>query len=485
MHDNFETYFTFSSASILKELTSYARGFSLHIGVPFGPYSIVLTAYTGCAATEIGGETVTRAFGLAKSQQHATNDDLNQYRNIRMIIVDEVSFLDHDLHLKKLSNNLQMFTQCRDYKYGKRPIVFLGDFRQLSPVGGTNILSLPNSLYWTEAINCLVELKGTHRFKKCKEMSEIMSAMHQVGLSSKHREMLNSRVINGTTVRIPSTDKSRIATFRNSLRSHHNRDIFREYLLQKHSDCDEYNIPKTALIIKSKMFWGKSNQPLNPTFRKVVFEYCTDADIENSRKKKCDPFLTLIKGCPLMGTENTNVSSGVANGTCATFEQAIFKTGKKAKPIKLYGKWVYSIDIDDVSHLILRWTDSQYRGTFKVFPKKGSFAVRFPIWDDHGRIKRLNQTLNITHFPVLLNYATTGHKLQGKSLDHLIISEWNATENWAYVVLSRVRTLDGLFLFEPIPLDINFEPSEKYKNMMKRLRTKLAKIEDVQDLYVQ
>ena len=443
----------------------------------------MLTAYTGCAATEIGGDTTTRALGLAKSQQHATNDDLQKYRNMRMVVVDEVSFLDHDKDLKKLSDNLQMYTECRDFTFGKRPIIFLGDFRQLLPVKGKSILHFRDGQYWDEAINCAVQLKGTHRFNNCAMFREIMPELHQNGLSAEHRKILNSRHINGTTVKIPSIDKTRVATFHNRKRSDYNQKVFREYLFHHHRDCNETNTPKSALVIKANMHWGKSNQPLNPTFRKVLFEHCTDAHIENSRKKKCDPFLTLIHGCPTMGTENKNVSAGIANGTCATFERAIFKSGKKAKPIQMYGKWVYAIDIDDVDHLVLRWTDSQYQGTFQVRPKTAMFTVQFPIWDENCKISRLNQSMSITHFPLLLNYATTGHKLQGKSLDKLVIAEWSTTENWAYVVLSRVRTLQGLFLTEPIPLNIVFEPSHAYKDMMCHLQGKLAQISDVLHIY--
>ena len=52
-----------------------------------------------------------------------------------------------------------------------------------------------------------------------------------------------------------------------------------------------------------------------------------------------------------------------------------------------------------------------------------------------------------------MNDATTGHKLQGMSKDKLIIVSWSFIPNWIYVVLSRVRTLKGLFLLRPLPTD--------------------------------
>ena len=40
------------------------------------------------------------------------------------------------------------------------------------------------------------------------------------------------------------------------------------------------------------------------------------------------------------------------------------------------------------------------------------------------------------------NSATTGYKLQGVSLNQMVVRFWNySTPNWIYAVLSRVRTL--------------------------------------------
>ena len=54
--------------------------------------------------------------------------------------------------------------------------------------------------------------------------------------------------------------------------------------------------------------------------------------------------------------------------------------------------------------------------------------------------------LKMRQFPVHVNNATTGHKLQGTSLDALFISNWSYVRNWPYVMLFRVRKLEGLFL---------------------------------------
>jgi len=75
--------------------------------------------------------------------------------------------------------------------------------------------------------------------------------------------------------------------------------------------------------------------------------------------------------------------------------------------------------------------------------------------------------------PVNLNDATTGHKLQGMSKDAIIISSWptgGLFRNWEYTVLSRVRTLEGLYLFQEISLDKSFAPSEELSAYFKRAK---------------
>lgn len=472
-------------STLLDALMSYARKFSQNIGYGFHRGSIRLTAYTGCAATEIGGDTTTREFKLARTSKSAKIEDISEFKDLRMVVVDEVSFLDHDRDLQKLSDNLQNFTECREHMFGSRPIVFLGDFRQLFPVGGKSILEFPGSMLWERAINCMVELKGTHRFAKCPALKEIMPALHQKGLSDEHRETLNSRVIDGEKVTFPDLNKARVATFHNANRCDHNNLVFREYLQNYHANCnlEENNIPRTAIVIKCRPCWGQSKQPLSATFRKILFEYCSDSHLCNARNEKCDPFLTLISQCPVMGTKNTDVANGIANGTCATFERAVFRPGKSAYPIQLYGKWVYAIDIEDVDYLVLKWSDSKFKGRFKIKPESGAFRAKFPVWSENGSMTRLPQTLAIEHFPILVNYATTGHKLQGKSVNCLVVSEWSKAENWAYVVLSRVRTLEGLYLTSPIPLDISFEPSKAYFEMMEKVKRYLVATTDTKDFW--
>ena len=125
-------------------------------------------------ATEIGGDTAHRIFGLNNRNDSAPLNKIDLFRDTRINIVDEISFADYDRDLTKLSHNLQAYTECREHQFGKCAIVFLGDFCQLPPVGDNCIYHHPHGIYWEQALTNMVELKGTHRYHNCTHIQRIM-----------------------------------------------------------------------------------------------------------------------------------------------------------------------------------------------------------------------------------------------------------------------------------------------------------------------
>ena len=73
-----------------------------------------------------------------------------------------------------------------------------------------------------------------------------------------------------------------------------------------------------------------------------------------------------------------------------------------------------------------------------------------------------------TQFPIISNSCTTGHKLQGCSVDDILVNSWFYGSNWTHVVLSRVRTSKGLHLRKPLSNDLTkYEPDEDMLDMLK------------------
>ena len=109
------------------------------------------------------------------------------------------------------------------------------------------------------------------------------------------------------------------------------------------------------------------------------------------------------------------------------------------------GKIVPTVSVDDVDHMVCEhYADSiKPLAKFKLYPNKDSAKMKVKISKNVTSVGGVN----LTQFPVNSNIATTGHKLQGMTKDALIVYSWNYTfTNWIYVVLSRVRTLSGLYL---------------------------------------
>ena len=85
---------------------------------------------------------------------------------------------------------------------------------------------------------------------------------------------------------------------------------------------------------------------------------------------------------------------------------------------------------------------------FRIEPEEWHTVVKVKV---HPLAPRKTEfKCKMKQLPVNCNDATTGHKLQGMSKDVIIVTSWpngGLFKNWEYVVLSRVRTRDDLYLF--------------------------------------
>ena len=98
--------------------------------------------------------------------------------------------------------------------------------------------------------------------------------------------------------------------------------------------------------------------------------------------------------------------------------------------------------------------------------KKNEKPKKFTLTTEKDDVKIVMKVGSMSHsikvkiiqFGVNSNKATTGHKLQGVSLKRMVVRSWGYRfKNWVYIVLSRVRTLDGLFLCEKMDDTKNFD----------------------------
>ena len=73
-----------------------------------------------------------------------------------------------------------------------------------------------------------------------------------------------------------------------------------------------------------------------------------------------------------------------------------------------------------------------------------------------------------TQFPLISSSCTAGHKLQGCTVDNILVNSWYYGCNWVYVVLSRVKTLEGLYLRKQLSHDLlKYAQNHDMKQMLK------------------
>ena len=82
---------------------------------------------------------------------------------------------------------------------------------------------------------------------------------------------------------------------------------------------------------------------------------------------------------------------------------------------------------------------------------------------------------SVTQLPINASAsdAITGHKLQGLTKENVIVCSWNSSTNWIYIVLSRVRTLAGLYLYlfrRLLKLNDIKPPSRDYMAFLDRMK---------------
>lgn len=315
----------------------------------------------------------------------------------------------------------------------------------------------------------------------------MMRSMYDEVDEKELRDLINSRVVDGDKVKLPKDRPLQFACFTNKKRANLNSMVFRDHLKKYHQSATINDIPQSAIVIKTRPTWKRGKKAFSFGQRQMFFEHCCESDVrDTNRNNSAPPLLTLFSGCEMMVTQNKDVSNGIASGTTATFDHVKLKDGIQPHPLRLHGYWVKAVNIEEVDYIVLKWKEGSLRqGTFKLFPTKSTFTADFPFPVD-GKLTREKIPISLEHLPAVLNYATTVHKLQGQSLDSLVITEWapNNFRGWAYVALSRVKTIDGLYLLSPLPDDLDIRTDPRCNAMLQRMRnTYNTSSLDVADLH--
>jgi ATP-dependent DNA helicase PIF1 len=110
--------------------------------------------------------------------------------------------------------------------------------------------------------------------------------------------------------------------------------------------------------------------------------------------------------------------------------------------------------------------DGQPPGVYKLTPSRH---------DIKPTLGGKTVSLKLTTYPLVPSYALTVEKIQGATLDGIVLGTLHHSSRKSfpsallYVALSRVRRLQGLFLTEPLTFEDIRAPSNEIKAEIARL----------------
>ena len=339
--------------------------------------------------------------------------------------------------------------------------VFVGAMRQLEPCKASmGKLSDEFTFEWHGMINCYLELNGLHRFKNDLEWGRIMMRFRSGLLTHEDIDKINKCVIKDENDLPPDI---RYATYTNLDRSAINTGLFQKHCIAMSTERQENFVDNCVAIFASdlRVKVGKQKYVKKDTMWETwFFENCGEGNIQTGGfDGRFDPCLLLYYDRPVVVNTNLDVRNGVANGTRAYVVKVELKKNEHASRVVMDDIELSAVHSSQIQRIILKHenpdVDEPY---FFLEPKKHSLTAKVPIpkmLQSHSKRCNNFEYIQMTgiQIPIICNNATTGHKLQGCTIKNLFVQSLVKRKNWVYVVLSRVKTMKGLYLREPLHHD--------------------------------
>ena len=176
---------------------------------------MIKTAFTGCAASNIQGQTLNGAFGFSFDNTYRSlSDKIRDKRrvelqNLKLVIIDEVSMVKADM-LYMLDLRLQEITQ-KDIPFGGIGVICFGDLMQLRPVMGKFIFEAPKNV---------ADFSEAHLLDPRWQMfqSLILEKNHRQGADGAYADLLNK-------IRIGAHSDEDLAPLRERIRPLGHKDL--------------------------------------------------------------------------------------------------------------------------------------------------------------------------------------------------------------------------------------------------------------------
>ena len=436
---------------------------------------ILVGAPTGAAAKNIDGYTV-HSLVMLKSKGRKNIAKLQElWAPVRYFIIDEVSMIGAKF-LSEISSRLQeakgVQGEAALEPFGGVHVIFTGDFGQLRPVSAMSLydhklvknpglqvgqtIQGVNSLkgvYLWRLVRTVVVLTKNQRQKEDPVYADLLSRV-RVGqcrarpdnhAQQSDVDVLFKRVAHGV-LRRGATELQQFADAPVIVGSKALRDVINRRRAFHHAAV----LGETCQLYHSKDRIRGS--PVHARLREPLW------DVASNKSEDSLGRLPLFRGMKVMLQENIAFSKGLVNGAEGTVEEILWEEEHGYR----YATVAY-VRVPN-SGIIC---PEKGEDIVPIFPESTRFNVQVIV---NGKVTARRVTRS--QLPILPAYAYTDYKSQGKSLTRAIVDIESAHSlQGVYVMLSRVKTLEGLLLLRP------FVPSKLCRRLSQELREELERID--------
>ena len=407
---------------------------------------VAVCAPTGVAALNVGGVTIHSLFGFPFGI--LGTEDIGRHLNRRtrevlgaidMLVIDEVSMVNADL-MDTMSRAMGIARGRRKLPFGGAQVVMFGDPYQLAPVPGNNeerayMAENYQSNWFFDAHvwreDSLERYELSEIFRQHDEhFKEILNAIRD---GSCTQEMLD--YINKCGNRFPPHDDViRLATINESVNS-----------VNRHR--------MSRLETKPKTF-------------NAIFSAADEKAF--GRTLPAEPVLELKVGAQVMFIKNDD-SSTVKNPN-GTGVLKRWVNGTIGTVVDLPSSGGVVVEVDGETFDVGRSTWEKVR-----------YEIDEQFDEALGRVKEVLVAVPLAEFqqiPLRLAWAVTVHKSQGQTYDEVVIDMGRGafSPGQTYVALSRVRSLEGLYLTRAIRMSDIMVDQDVLRFMSTVTQTAVAKL---------
>ena len=398
---------------------------------------IQVCALTGCAAVILNCQAKTvhswSGIGLANGEAEyivrkvfSNNFKSSQWRKIDVLIIDEVSMMSQKIFEILDSIGRKVRAGSSHLPFGGLQVIFSGDFYQLPPV----MREEDKEREPTAAAFCFESPRWKTTFHKVIQLKKIFRQTDQTYTTILNQIRVGKLYKSSLEILAPHICKPLPENFVPTILLPRRRDaelVNMAELAKLTGEEKKYKLSKVDDILQltqTKQSVKTYEEKITPEQREIEIQYLTNSIM-------ADKEIILKKGTQVMCIANLDMESPepIVNGS-------------------------QGIVIDFVGELpLIKFNNGAQR------------IVGYHIW-----CSEKYPNIGVKQIPLIYAWAITIHKAQGVSLD---MAQIDAGSNifecgQTYVALSRVKSLDGLYLtdFNPQKIKVNRKVQEYYETLV-------------------